>query len=158
MGIGLSELILLAAISLVVMGPDKFPGFAKMVVRTWRDLRSYADDMKTDLAKELRPVEREMKQLTRYDVNTYVNKPASPKPAATTVTATAVASATTAESQTPAPPEDAQNVVDSGVGELEKPVEMPEDRAMEETAFADANNGSPKPAIEIPVAKGDYSD
>lgn len=55
--IGMGEIILLMAIALIVIGPDKFPQFAKIVIRTFRDLRNYVDDVKHELSKELRPVE-----------------------------------------------------------------------------------------------------
>lgn len=71
MGIGFGEMVLLAGIALVVIGPEKFPEFAKVVVRTIRDLRGYMDEVKKELADELKPVEREMRSLTRPDTRTY---------------------------------------------------------------------------------------
>lgn len=65
--IGMGEIILLMAIALIVIGPDKFPQFAKIVIRTFRDLRNYVDDVKHELSKELRPVETEMRKLSSID-------------------------------------------------------------------------------------------
>lgn len=74
MGIGFTEMLLVAAIALVFLGPDKFPDFAKLFVRTVRDIRSYMDDVKEEVAKEILPVKDELKQFSRYDAETYINK------------------------------------------------------------------------------------
>jgi sec-independent protein translocase protein TatB len=73
MGIGPLEIILLLGIALVVIGPEKFPEFMRIVARTVRDLRGYVDDVKRDLTDELRPVQDEMKKLSRFDSEAYVN-------------------------------------------------------------------------------------
>ena len=74
MGIGFTEMLIVAAVALVFLGPQKFPGFAKMAVRTFRDLRSYMDDVKEEVTKEILPVKKELTQLSRYDAETYINK------------------------------------------------------------------------------------
>ena len=43
--IGVMELVLIAGVALMVLGPDKFPEFAKMAARLVRDLRSYGTDL-----------------------------------------------------------------------------------------------------------------
>jgi len=73
MGIGFGEMILIAGIALVVIGPEKFPDFAKIMLRTIRDLRGYMDEVKHEVAKELRPVQKELQHLSRYDPETYLN-------------------------------------------------------------------------------------
>jgi len=73
MGIGLWEILLLMGVALVVIGPEKFPDFAKIVLRTFRDLRGYVDDVKNEVTKELRPVEKEVRNLSRYDPETYLD-------------------------------------------------------------------------------------
>jgi Tat protein translocase TatB subunit len=85
LGIGIWEMVLLAGIALVVIGPEKFPDFAKIALRTFRDLRGYMDEMKADIATELKPVKKEFKavdQLTRYDSESYLRSITTPKPAA----------------------------------------------------------------------------
>ena len=72
MGLGPFEIMLLAAIALVVIGPEKFPEFAKIVMRTIRDLRTYVSDVQNDIAKELRPVEKEVRNISRYDPESYI--------------------------------------------------------------------------------------
>jgi sec-independent protein translocase protein TatB len=39
LGVGFGEMIIIAGIALVVIGPEKFPEFAKIVLHTFRDVR-----------------------------------------------------------------------------------------------------------------------
>ena len=72
LGIGFGEMILIAGIALVIIGPEKFPEFAKIVLRTVRDLRGYVEEAKRDISKELKPVRREIQDLSRYNPEDYV--------------------------------------------------------------------------------------
>ncbi len=74
LGIGWGEMVLIGAIALVIMGPEKFPEFAKVVIRTVRDIRGYMDEVRDEVSKELRPVQNEVRKLSRYDPETYLNK------------------------------------------------------------------------------------
>lgn len=78
MGIGIWEMMLIAGIALVVIGPEKFPDFAKIVIRTVRDLRGYVDDVKHEVQKELRPLEKEVRDLTRYKPEDYIDSLVGP--------------------------------------------------------------------------------
>lgn len=69
MGIGTGEMILILVVALVVMGPQKFPEFAKMLLRTIRDIRSYVSDVQTDITNELKPIQRELNDVTRQIVS-----------------------------------------------------------------------------------------
>ena len=71
-GLGLSELIIIAAIGLVFLGPEKFPEFAKIALRAFRDLRGYVDDIKREMAEELNPVKNELTKLAQIDTEDYV--------------------------------------------------------------------------------------
>ena len=71
-GLGLSEILIIAAIALVVLGPEKFPEFAKIALRAFRDLRGYVDDIKREMAEELNPVKNELTKLAQYNVEDYV--------------------------------------------------------------------------------------
>lgn len=73
MGIGIWEIVVLSAVALVVIGPDKFPEFAKIVVRTIQDLRGYVNDLKDDIGSELRPVEEEVRKLRHMENDSYVS-------------------------------------------------------------------------------------
>ena len=74
LGIGWGEMVLIGALALVIMGPEKFPEFAKVVIRTVRDIRGYMDEVRDEVSKELRPVQNEVRKLSRYDPETYINK------------------------------------------------------------------------------------
>jgi sec-independent protein translocase protein TatB len=74
MGIGFWEMVVIAGVALIVIGPDRFPEFAKIVMRTIRDLRSYVDEVKDDVAKELRPVRKELSDLSRYRPEDYLGE------------------------------------------------------------------------------------
>ncbi|MFO7974497.1 MAG: twin-arginine translocase TatA/TatE family subunit [Candidatus Hydrogenedentota bacterium] len=70
---GIGEMIVIAGIALVIIGPEKFPEFAKICVRTIRDLRSYVEETKDDLRKELTPVKKEIDEVSRYDPESYID-------------------------------------------------------------------------------------
>jgi len=73
LGIGFGEMILIAGLALVVIGPEKFPDFAKLVIRTVRDLRGYVDDVKSEMTRELTPIKKEMEALSRIDPEKYID-------------------------------------------------------------------------------------
>ncbi len=70
--IGMGELIIIAGVALVVLGPEKFPEFAKIAMRAFRDLRGYVDDIKREMASELKPVQNEIRKLSQYNPEDYV--------------------------------------------------------------------------------------
>lgn len=71
MGIGFSEMLIIAGIALVLLGPEKFPEFAKMAIRAWRDLQKYMEEMKTEIAKEVKPLEKELREVTKKAEEVY---------------------------------------------------------------------------------------
>lgn len=73
LGIGMSEMILIAVIALIVFGPEKFPDFAKIALRTMRDLRGYVDEIQGEVTKELNPIKKELNKLSR-DSEKYIEK------------------------------------------------------------------------------------
>lgn len=73
-GIGFPEMILIAGIALVVIGPEKFPDFAKVVMRTMRDIRGYVDEARQEISKELKPMKQEMDKLSRINTEEYLEK------------------------------------------------------------------------------------
>lgn len=84
MGIGFTEMVVIAGIALVVIGPEKFPDFAKLVIRTIRDLRGYVDEVKMEVGKELKPLKKDLDALSRIDPEKYIDSltnEAPPKPA-----------------------------------------------------------------------------
>ncbi len=71
--IGIGEMVFIAGIALVVIGPEKFPDFAKVVLRTVRDLRGYMDEVKEEVSKELKPVQKQVQELSKYDAEDYID-------------------------------------------------------------------------------------
>lgn len=51
-GIGLPELILIMALALIVVGPDKLPDLARSIAKGVLDLKKTVNTLKDDLAKE----------------------------------------------------------------------------------------------------------
>lgn len=112
MGIGFWEMMVIAGIALVVIGPEKFPDFAKVVVRTIRDLRGYMDEVRKELSEELKPVEREMRSLTKIgsenlnELRATINNPASKTSSGPSVQAVSPDTATSEEPETEEKPWD----------------------------------------------------
>ena len=71
-GLSLSHILIIAAIALVVLGPEKFPEFAKIALRAFRDLRGYVDDIKREMAEELNPVKNELTKLAQFNTEDYI--------------------------------------------------------------------------------------
>jgi Sec-independent protein translocase protein TatA len=71
--IGPLEMVIIAGVALVVIGPEKFPDFAKIVLRTVRDIRGYVDVLKVEATKELKPLKDEMNTLSRIDPEKYID-------------------------------------------------------------------------------------
>lgn len=73
MGIGFTEMVLIAGIALVVIGPEKFPDFAKLAIRTIRDLKGYVDEVKLEVGKEFKPLKKEIEALSKIDPEKYID-------------------------------------------------------------------------------------
>lgn len=73
LGIGMGEMVLIAGVALVVIGPEKFPEFAKICIRLFRDLRGYVDEAKSEFSKELKPLRKELDDLRRYNPEDYID-------------------------------------------------------------------------------------
>lgn len=139
MGLGLFEIVILAAIALVVMGPEKFPDFAKIVIRTVRDVRGYMNEVTTEVSKELRPVQKELNQISRYDANPSYHAPGS--------TAAKKPSPTPTPSKAPEAQVDAQNTVDPAVTDEATPFSGPKEfEEATATAKKEGSNGTPEKA------------
>ncbi len=63
-GIGLPELILIMALALIVVGPDKLPGLAKTVAKQVLELKKAANSLKDSLQDELAEEKESLKELT----------------------------------------------------------------------------------------------
>ena len=71
--VGMTEIMIIAGVALVVIGPDKFPGFAKIAIRTMKDIRGYVADAQRDIAKEIVPVKKELDKLSKIDPEKYID-------------------------------------------------------------------------------------
>lgn len=58
-GIGLPELILILALALIVVGPEKLPDLAKSLAKQLLELKKTANALKDSLQEELKAEERE---------------------------------------------------------------------------------------------------
>jgi len=64
--IGPLELIALAVIAMLVLGPDKLPRYAADAARVLRQVRRMANDAKTEMSRELGP---ELQDISMADLN-----------------------------------------------------------------------------------------
>ncbi len=72
--IGVLEMMVIAAVALMVLGPEKFPEFAKMAARFVRDIRSYANEVQREVAKEIKPLTKDLDDLRRINPEKYLDK------------------------------------------------------------------------------------
>ncbi|GMW02273.1 MAG: hypothetical protein AMXMBFR84_34090 [Candidatus Hydrogenedentota bacterium] len=72
--IGPLEILVIAGIALVVLGPEKFPTQAKIAMRMFRDIQGYWNEAKRELTEELKPVRKEMDQIKRLRPEEYLDK------------------------------------------------------------------------------------
>jgi Tat protein translocase TatB subunit len=59
-GIGLPELLIIAALALILIGPKKLPDLAKSLGKTLGELRKATDDVKETIFEEIRPIKDEL--------------------------------------------------------------------------------------------------
>ena len=64
--IGPLELIALAVIAMLVLGPDKLPRYAADAARVLRQVRRMANDAKSEMSRELGP---ELQDISMADLN-----------------------------------------------------------------------------------------
>lgn len=72
--IGMFEIIFIGGVALMILGPEKFPGFAKVSVRTFRDIKKYMAEAQREIATELNPMKKELDSLKKVDVEGYIEK------------------------------------------------------------------------------------
>jgi len=59
-GIGLPELLIIAALALILIGPKKLPDLAKSLGKTLGELRKATDDVKETIFEEIKPIKDAM--------------------------------------------------------------------------------------------------
>jgi len=69
----MTEIIIIAGVALVVVGPEKFPPFAKAVFKTIRDLKTQVDQAQREITKEIQPLQKEMRELSKHKPEDYID-------------------------------------------------------------------------------------
>jgi sec-independent protein translocase protein TatB len=83
-GLGFGEIVIIAIVALLVLGPDRLPDAAKTIGKTLRDLRKATDDIKGQLETEIYADDRKVaKPALVPPVAAAVPGPAGPPPPAT---------------------------------------------------------------------------
>ena len=72
--IGIPELVVIAGIALVILGPEKFPSQAKIFLRMMRDAKQHWEDAKRDITNELNPVKKELREFQKYKPEELLDK------------------------------------------------------------------------------------
>jgi len=97
-GLGFGEIVIVAILALVLLGPDKLPEAAKALGKTLQDLKKATDGLKGQLEAEMYSVEKAVKKA--IDVSETGSAPQVPPGAAGSATRTSG----------PPPPATAENV------------------------------------------------
>ncbi len=113
LNVGMPELLVIAAIALIFLGPEKFPTQAKVFLRMIREFREHWDDAKRDIMSEINPVKKEFRELRKFKPEELLDKLTGEDQASADGPAK-VADAN--PSETPPPP--------AGTGANEAPVEF----------------------------------
>ena len=72
-------MVIIAGVALVVVGPDKFPPFAKAVFKTFRDLKTQIEETQREISKEIKPIQKEMRELSKHKPEEYIDSLVSGK-------------------------------------------------------------------------------
>jgi sec-independent protein translocase protein TatB len=104
-GLGFGEIVIIAILALLVLGPDRLPGAAKTVGKTLRDLRRATDDIKGQIETELYVDERKAaKPALVPPVPAMPPRPAGPPPPASADNVPGLEAALAEPEVAPAPP------------------------------------------------------
>jgi sec-independent protein translocase protein TatB len=107
-GLGFGEIVIIAILALLVLGPDRLPDAAKTIGKTLRDLRKATDDIKGQLETEIYADDRKAaKPALVPPVRAAVPGPAGPPPPASAENVPGLEAALAEAPAPPAPPEDA---------------------------------------------------
>ncbi len=69
-GVGPLELLVIAVLALIFIGPERLPGVIRQVMSVINELRGYAEDMRQELAPELEELRQELEGVGR-EVNQF---------------------------------------------------------------------------------------
>jgi sec-independent protein translocase protein TatB len=82
-GLSFGEIVIIAVLALLLLGPDKLPDAAKMLGKTMRDLKRATDDIKDQMEKEIYSDDKPKPALVPPIAARPVPGPAGPPPVAT---------------------------------------------------------------------------
>jgi len=82
-GLGFGEIVIIAILALILLGPDKLPDAAKTLGKTLREIRKHTDDLKDQFEAEIYADERKKARPTLVPPVPAVPGPSGPPPAAT---------------------------------------------------------------------------
>jgi sec-independent protein translocase protein TatB len=71
--VGFFEMAVIAGVALMVLGPEKFPEYAKIAMRGFRDVRKYMTEAQREITKELNPLKDELDEITRMNPESYLD-------------------------------------------------------------------------------------
>jgi len=97
-GMSMTEIVIIAVLALVLLGPDRLPEAAKTIGKTVRDLKKATDGLKDQIEAELHQAER--------SIDKAINAPDVPPVASAAMAATGAA----VRPPAPAPVASAENV------------------------------------------------
>lgn len=72
--IGTTELILILAIALIVVGPSKLPELGKSLGKTIKEFKKFSSDIKEDLTIEETPVKKKEETVAKTKENEELNE------------------------------------------------------------------------------------
>jgi sec-independent protein translocase protein TatB len=91
-GVGPLELLVIAVLALIFIGPQRLPGVIAQVMRTFRELREQAEHIQAELTAELAPLREELEGVSQEvgrfaeDVSRGANEMAAATERATSLT------------------------------------------------------------------------
>lgn len=72
--IGMPELLVIAGLALIILGPEKFPSHAKIALRMFRDFKEHWEDAKREITNELNPVKKEIREFQKFKPEELLDK------------------------------------------------------------------------------------
>jgi sec-independent protein translocase protein TatB len=88
-GMSFTEIVIIAILALVLLGPDQLPDAAKTLAKTFKDIKKATDGLKDQVETELYQVEKKIKQELEVPPVASAAMAASQRTPATPVAATA---------------------------------------------------------------------
>jgi sec-independent protein translocase protein TatB len=82
-GLGFGEIVIIAILALLLLGPDRLPDAAKTLGKTLREIRKHTDDLKDQFEAEIYADERKKARPALVPPVPAVPGPSGPPPAAT---------------------------------------------------------------------------